>query len=177
MVEVAEENRRLRRLLRLKAAVPYRTVAARVIAVDAGGWSEQVVLDKGRADGVDSERGVISESGLVGQVFAVTAHTASVVLVTDRNSSVAAMVGRSRTAGIVKGTGHGTCVMTYLPPQADVRVGDRILTSGRGGIFPKGLPIGTVTKVERHDFNSTTSATLRAGAVQDRLEEVLVMDR
>ena len=169
------ENVRLRQLLDLRANLPHKTITATIIGSGPSDWLASVLLDKGRADGVPPKSPVVSGAGMVGQVYTVTAHTANVLLIVDRNSGVGGMIQRSRETGILKGTGRGDCTMEYMRAAADVRPGDQVISSGLGSIFPKGLLIGTVTSVKRDDYNTTTSVEIDPAVDFNRLEEVLVI--
>jgi rod shape-determining protein MreC len=119
---------------------------------------------------------VLAPQGVVGQIADVSRAAARVVLVTDHNSGVDAIVQRSRARGIVQGGTDGSCYMNYLSRDADVVVGDRVLTSGLDGIFPKGVVIGEVSDVSRRHRGLLQTAAVRPSVALDRLEEVLVVD-
>jgi rod shape-determining protein MreC len=176
LAEAALESKRLRALLGLRASAPGGGIAARVIGMRLSQWPEGVVIDKGRGEGVRPRQAVITPAGLVGRVYSVSAHAAVVVPLTDRNSSAAAMIQRSRDTGILMGTGDG-CDLKYLHTDADVKPGDVVLTCGAGGIFPKGIVIGVVESVARDDTASMKCARVRHNVNLRRLEEVLVVGR
>lgn len=173
-----QENRRLRseveqlrlRLLqlsdlendmrRLGAAVEYTTPpvgrirAADVVYVDHASWLRTLLIYTGEDSPARVNQPVLSASGLVGRVITVAGPYAKVQLITDRAASVGAMILRTRRQGVVRGGsiagagGGGELELDYVPRQADVRPGDRVLTAGIDGVFPRGIPIGTVLKVE-----------------------------
>src|SRR5262249_30724941 len=123
--------------------------AAQIIGRDPLPWFSTVTINKGEADGVQKNMAVLSPFGVVGQTTTISAHSARVLLITDHNSSVDGVVQRSRARGIVEGALDGRCLMKYLKRGEDVEVGDRVVTSGLDGIFPKGVIVGDVTRVTR----------------------------
>jgi len=175
MQEQALETQRLQRLLALKEASAARFLTARVVGKDATNWFKTVLLDRGSRDGVRRNQPVVAPDGLVGRIVEVTVTTARVQLLTDPVSAVGGLIQRTRVTGIVSGNlGAGTRV-TYLPLLADVAVGDEVLTSGMGGVFPKGIPVGRITSVERRSGALFQEAALRPSADLGRLEEVLIL--
>jgi rod shape-determining protein MreC len=118
---------------------------------------------------------VVAPDGLVGRIVEITPHASKVQLVTDPLSAVGGLLQRTRVTGIVSGNlGAGTR-MTYLPLLADVAAGDEVLTSGMGGVFPKGIPIGRITAVERRSGALFQEAAIQPSVDLGRLEEVLVL--
>ncbi|HJQ84471.1 MAG TPA: rod shape-determining protein MreC, partial [Candidatus Binatia bacterium] len=139
LAEVDLENARLRKLLDFRSTLVGDLVSARVIARDAG-LARTLAIDAGEVDGVARGAAVLAPEGVVGQVFLVSRHAARVLLVSDHNSGVDALVQRTRARGIVQGTVDGDCTLKYVKRTEDVQVGDELVTSGLDGIFPKGLP-------------------------------------
>ena len=174
LAEGSLESERLRRLLALRARTPQRCVAARVIGRRLSGWPEAIIIDKGRSEGVHPRQAVIAPAGLVGRIYSASAHTALAIPLTDRNSAAGAVIQRSRDAAILTGDGD-SCEVQYLPLEAQVEPGDVVVTSGLGGIFPKGIMIGTVVAVTRDDTASMKRARVRLSVNLLRLEEVLVL--
>jgi rod shape-determining protein MreC len=177
-VRVAELDalgRRLDDLLRIRSTLDVDTEAALIIGRDPLPRFGTVTINRGVADGVFRNAAVLSASGVVGQTFATTAHSARVLLITDHNSGIDAMVQRTRARGIVEGTLDGRCVMKYLERAEDVVVGDRVVTSGLDGIFPKGVLIGEVTALRRGDRALLQIAEVTPSAPLDRIETVLVV--
>jgi len=178
------EVERLRQLVSLKAQRPGRSLAAEVIGHSPSNWAQTLILNVGRRHGVVLNSLVTAYSSetnagaLVGYVYQVSSYTAQVLLITDAKSGVGAMVqaeGR-RAVGVCKGNGQGGCTLQYLRKDADVRVGDTIVTSGQGQVFPtKGIVLGRVTSVTRHDYDSSLEAEVKPYVDFERLEEVLVL--
>jgi rod shape-determining protein MreC len=175
---LTEDNLRLRRLALLAdAPIPGqdRCVPAEVIARDASNWSRTVLLNKGSAKGVRQNDVVMSSAGLVGRVIDLSPRTARVLLITDPRSSVDCLVQRNRAGGIVVGATDNTCRVKYLSTTHDVRVGDRIISSGLGGVFPKGLLVGTVVMVSKDTTRPFQRVTILPATDLERLEEALIV--
>lgn len=139
----------LEQLLELRQRVGLATTGANIIAVGATPEFRTITIDKGEGAGLTSNMAVLAPRGVVGRVVIPGTRAAKVQLIVDRNAAAAALVARSRAQGVVVGTGEATLRMQYLSEVADVVVGDVVVTSGLDGIFPSGLTIGTVSKVER----------------------------
>jgi rod shape-determining protein MreC len=148
---------------------------ARIIGRDPLPFSGTVTINKGERDGIAKNMAVLSPFGVVGQIMAISGHAARVLLITDHNSGVDAVVQRSRARGIVEGGIDGGCLMKYVKRGEDVDVGDRIVTSGLDGIFPKGIIIGNVTRVTRGVRGLLQVAEVTPSVPLDRIEEVLVV--
>lgn len=147
--EVHEENRRLRRLLGLKTTLPLATVSGEVIAREWGGWVRSLTINRGREDSVARLTAVIVPEGLIGRVVDVRPSSSVVQLLTDPASTVGGHVLRTRTQGIVEGDARGTLRFKYLSREAaDLQVGDVVVSSGAGGLFPRGIPIGRVRAID-----------------------------
>jgi rod shape-determining protein MreC len=168
------ENVRLRRLLEMRDRQAGRWVGASVVTSVLTRQSKSIVIDRGERDGIRPEQPVVAWGGAVGRVVAVGASHSKVRLLNDPNSGAAAVVQRSRAQGMVVGRGDAPLDLLYVPRFADVLHGDRVVTSGLDGIFPRGFGIGTVRSIEA---NPDGSQTLRlAGELDYRsLEEVLVL--
>jgi rod shape-determining protein MreC len=170
----AAEADRLAALLNFKqghAAVPM--LGARVIAVSAGTASRTIEVDRGERDGVTRNMAVITPDGAVGKVIAVYRDTAQVLLLTDKDGGAGAMLVNSRTQGPVGGTGEPTLVMKYVATEEDVKVGEKIVTSGMDKIFPRDIPLGTVVEVK--NGNPFKLIRVQPAAKLDRLETVIVL--
>ncbi len=173
--ERAAASDRLRELLNLKEELPYSTLAARVIARDPTNWYRSIVINKGQDDGITVDMGVMTPTGAVGRVVKVQRQLAVVLLLIDRNNAVTGLVQRTRDEGIVEGTEKGLAWIKYLPLLSNVKVGDIVITSGMAGGFPRGLPIGRITRIERREAELFLSAEIQPETDFGRLEEVLVI--
>lgn len=182
--ELRLENARLRALLGLKASLasllpyPAGAVAARVIARTPTTWFASLLLDKGRADGVSAGMIAMAPKGLVGRVSAVTLHTATVRLITNPDTAVGGMVERasSRDAGVAFGIlGEDLLTMKFFQAKPNVKVGDVIITSGLGGVYPKGLPVGRIASVAPERYGQVRTAVVGPAVNLGNLEEVLLI--
>ncbi len=169
---------RLRQQLGFAEMRPPDKFAADVIALRPNPNFETLVIGRGSRDGVHLNSVVISPYGLVGHVYDVAPTSASVLLLTDSNSAVGAMVQRSRVVGVCKGDGSRLFSLDYLDRAADVKVGDTIISSGLGGgkgIYPKGQVLGTVMAVADDVSGATRRVTVKPSVDFNRLEEVYVI--
>lgn len=175
LLEAEATNRRLRELLELRSHLPSGSVTAAVIGNSASTWFHSLILDKGSADGVVKGMAVVSPVGAVGQVVAVASKSAKVLLITDPHSGADVIVQRSRARGIVAGSLDSGTILKYAKRSEDVQEGDRLITSGLDTIFPKGLLVGTVTKVRKKSFGLFQYVEVSLAVDPSRLEEVLVV--
>lgn len=176
LVEVRLENERLSRLLdfRETADIQARALPARVIAEDASSWFRTIVIDRGRKDGVKEGQPVVVAEGVVGRVIKSAAAESRVLLITDASSALAGLVQRSRARGVCRGRG-GSLAFDFAMHWEEIEVGDLIVTSGMGGVFPKGLSVGTVQRVESNEKGLFQSVEIAPAVDFYRLEEVLVL--
>ncbi len=173
--EVFLENARLKNLLTFKQNAPYKVIAARVIGRDPSNWSSAIIIDKGKKSGI--KKGFVSVTflGLVGRVAEASDSTSKILLITDPNLSVSAMVRRSRQEGLVVGSLGGSLIMKYLPKECDINLGDQVITSGLTPNYPKGLLIGTVAETGEELSSSLRYAVIKPAVNLAALEEVLVI--
>jgi rod shape-determining protein MreC len=171
--ELEKKTGRLEKLLDLKEETSGETKAARVIARDPSHWAQYIIINRGTHHGVRKNIVLIHSDGLVGKVVASGPHSARAILLTDRGSRVSAMNQRTRDVGLIEGTGSSTFKMTYLDQTSDIEVGDLILSSGLGGIYPKGIPIGTVELVGGEKDHASLYAVVKPFVSFAKLEEVL----
>lgn len=175
--EAARENARLAGLLELQSSLGGRIVTARVVYRDPASWLESVVIDKGSSQGVATGMAVVGRSGVVGRTTSVTAHTATVLFAVDPRSAIGGVNSRSRDLVIAEGIGDGSGLLRVRPigAECDIVAGDVIITSGMGGIYPKGHIVADVISVEQDKYGVSTTATARPRVDFERLEEVLVL--
>ena len=175
--EAIQANQRFERLLEMKKEVKTPTIAATVIGEDVTSWFRTLVINRGSSSGIHEGMAVLSADGVVGQTIKVSTSTARVLLLTDHASGIAATIQRSRARGVVKGKGEMLCTLEFTTREEDVKVGDTVITSGIGGVFLKGLPIGEVTMVKRGEYGIFQTVTIRPAVNIPHLEEVLVVQR
>jgi rod shape-determining protein MreC len=173
--EQALETQRLQRLLAMRDNSQAEFLTARVVGKDATNWFKTILLDCGSMEGVRRNQPVLAPNGLVGRVVEVTPTSARVQLFTDPVSAVGGLIQRTRVTGIVSGNLGAGARVRYLPLMGDVVVGEEVVTSGMGGVFPKGIPIGRVATVERKSGILFQEATLTPAVDLSRLEEVLIL--
>lgn len=173
--EDAEQARRLQTLLGFKEQFIAKTVAAQVIGSSGSEQSRSIYIDKGSRDGIRPDMAVITADGIVGKVLrGVQNHVASVLLINDQTSGVGAILEKSRLQGVLRGTPAGEVVLEKVMTDESVQPGESVLTSGGDRIFPKGLRVGTVTKVSPGQ-ELFLNIRVKPAADLSRLEEVLVI--
>jgi rod shape-determining protein MreC len=148
---------------------------AEVVGHDVSPWFRSILIDRGSGHEVRSGMPVVTDQGLVGLVTATGAHAGRVMLLLDRQSAVDGMIQRSRARGIVRGTGTGLLEFTFMVRGDDVQPGDDVITSGVGGVHPKGLRIGRIAEVQADASSLLHTATVQPAADFGRLEQVFVM--
>jgi rod shape-determining protein MreC len=175
--ELEQENIRLRSLLQFKENYKIQTVVARMIAKDVSSEFRAIRLNRGKSSGIEPNMAVINAEGVVGRVFRVSDSTADVVTILDPLSAVDAYIMRSRARGIVEGLTDSLCQLKFALRVDDIQPGDLLLSSGLGGNFPKGIPVGTVIKVTRKSFGITQKVEVKPTVDFSKLEEVLVVTK
>lgn len=173
--ELAEENARLRRLLKFRAESSWKTIPAEVIGREWGPWSRGFLVDRGARDGIRLGMAVITPSGLVGRVTEVGRSSSRVMALTDPHFRVAAILSQSRVSGLCVGVGRGNCVLTYLPMDLSVQAGEGVVTTGGRSFAPKGLPIGTIRRAWIDSSEMFQTADFELAADLARVEEVLIL--
>ncbi len=166
---------RLKKLLPLQARYSRPSTVANVLARDPSSWFKSVLVNRGERDNVIKDMTVVSASGLVGRVIEASPDTAKVLLITDPNSAVDVILQRSRSQVIMEGKAEESCLLKYVPKSDDIEPGDPVITSGLGGIFPKGLMVGVVSKVDRKKPGIFQYVEVMPSADLTRLEEVLII--
>jgi rod shape-determining protein MreC len=173
--EVLATNLRLQQLLQFKNTTDQPVIAAQVIGMDPTGWFQSVIIDKGKNAGIKLNMPVVNAEGVVGKLVAVSYNYSKVLLIIDQNSAVDCIIQRSRDNGIVKGLSSKVCTLDYVLKSSDVRVGDIVVTSGLGGIFPKGIPVGEVIDVKDPAGELFKDVKIRPVVDFSKLEELLVI--
>lgn len=178
--ELQMENQRLKEMLDFKEqSYFYDMVGAKVVGRNMSNWFETILIDKGKQSGIDINMAVVTNKGLVGRVIETADNWSKVLLIIDQKSSVSAMIQRTRDNGIIKGQiepeNKGYCQMVYLPIDSNVLPEDLVISSGLGGIFPKGLIIGEVIKIEQQENELLKIATIKPAVDFQRLEEVFII--
>jgi rod shape-determining protein MreC len=178
--EIEAENVRLRSLLQFRDVNPSYTykggqVVGRLVANEPSNLIHSILIDIGSNNGIESGMPVVTERGLVGRVTEVYSNAARVLLITDSSSNVNAMLQNTRLRGILRGRTNQAPIMDYLPQDQSILVGDIVVTSGEGGRFPVGIPVGQVVEVAQNDVEMFQQAVVRTTVDFDTLETVLVV--
>jgi rod shape-determining protein MreC len=176
--DLKEQLKRMARvseLIKYKEKKKVKSVVATIIGRDATQWSKMVFIDKGTNHGIKENSAVVTDAGVVGHIIQATGETSKVLLIIDGRSAVDALFQNTRISGIVAGTGLAACNMKYVPITAQVKEGDLVISSGLGGIFPKGLVVGTVATVKKTKESLFQDIIITPSSDLTRLEEVLVL--
>ncbi len=177
LMEADLENRRLRDLLQFRQSLKDAAIPAEVVGGDPSSWFRAILIDKGGEDQIARGMGVVTKEGIVGQVVKVTGRLAQVLLIIDRSSNVDTLIRRTRAKGILEGKAEKLCQLKYLSRLEEVQVGDEVVTSGLGGIFPKGLEVGVVKSVEKKSYGMFQKVLVTPKVDFGKLEEVLVLSQ
>lgn len=172
--ELELENSRLKKFVDFTGSVPNTYVAAQIIARDPSPWFKTIMIDKGSTDGLIKGSPVLVSEGIVGQIIKVAKNYSRVLLITDRNSAVDALVQNSRVRGIVKGNNEDDCSFVYALRKDEVREGEMVVSSGLDQVFPKGLKIGKILKVTKVHSQLFQDITIETSVDFNKIEEVLV---
>ena len=172
----AEQARRLQALLGFKEQYIAKTVAAQVIGSSGSEQSRSIYIDKGTGDGVEKDMAVITADGVVGKVLRAYGSTSQVLLINDQTSGMGVILDRSRLQGVVRGTAAGELALEKVMTDEQVAPGERVVTSGGDQIFPKGLTVGSITKVSP-GADLFMNIRIRPSANLSKLEEVLVITK
>ena len=171
------ENRRLRSLLESAVNTPERVLVAELLAVDFDPYRHHILLNRGRQHGVYVGQPVLDQQGVIGQIVRADPFTATTILITDPNHALPIQVNRTGARTLALGTGNfQELELPHIPNNEDVKVGDLLVTSGMGGRFPRGYPVGTVTKVEFDPGSPFAHIVARPVARLDRIREVLLLE-
>ncbi len=165
----------LQELLNFQSSYELESTAASVISGSTDSWSSTITISKGSASGLEVGMPVCSGTGVVGQIIECGSYSSVVRLIDDEESAIPVVIQSSRALGTLQGSATGTLTLELVSTDYDVEVGDVIVTSGLGGIFPKGLPIGIVTNVEEPEGAVYYEISVEAIVDIDALEEVLVI--
>lgn len=169
------QQQRLRQLLEFRSGSFPAALPAEVLGIDPSQWAEVIMINKGTAHGVEKNRVIMTHQGLVGHTIEAMPHYTKVLLITDRRSAVDALIQRTRARGLVVGKSRRLLSLRYVDVNEDVQVGDRIISSGLGELYPKGLLIGTVTAVQPQAYGLFHEIEVQPVVDLLKLEEVLVL--
>lgn len=177
--DVADENKALRELLELKEnnSTGWSCVAAEVTGREADNWYEKLVINKGSRDGIEEDMAVVNQDGLIGKIINVTKNTSEVQLIIDSGGALGGMLQKSSIQGVLQGIGGGKGLITMikLPYNADIQLNEVVVTSGVAGVFPAGLLVGTVVKVNTSSDGLSKEAIIDPYCNFDDIKFVLVI--
>ena len=164
------ENRALKRLLNFEEGLETRFITSRVIADPGGAFAHSLILNAGEKVGVRKGQAALTGDGLIGRISGVGRRSSRLLLITDLNSRIPVVVEATRTRAVMAGTNKGRPKLIHIPTGAVIAIGDRIVTSGHGGVFPVGLPVGVVAAI------SDSGIEIQPYVKRDRIEYVRVLD-
>ena len=173
--ESEQTAKRLQDLLNLKDSYSLQSTGARITSGSSDSWTSTVTINIGSTSGAGVGMPVTASNGVIGQIIESGLNSSTVRLLSDENSSVSAMVQSSRAQGMLNGSATGQLTLDLISTDQSVSVGDVIVTSGLGGVFPKGLPLGKVTNVEKNPGSLYLEISVEAFASTENFEEVLVI--
>jgi len=169
------EGLRLQKLLTLKDQIGYVSMTARVIGIDQKSLIKTILINKGTSHGIRNGLPVMNEQGVLGRIIETSWHVSRVLLISDGNSNVDALVQGTRVQGMLQGSGTMRCVLKYIPKTEEVKMGDLVVSSGMTEVFPKGLLLGTVIRADKKDSGLFQRIEVVPAVDFTKLEEVLVL--
>jgi rod shape-determining protein MreC len=173
--EAVRENERLKKILQLSSERSDYITTAKVIARDPTNWFQTLWINKGKKEGITKNMVAVAFAGPVGRIQRVFEGGASIVLITDVNSSVAVRLQKSRIEGILEGRGDNTCYLKYISKEVNVETGEKLITSGLDGIYPPGLLIGYVSDVKVDEADMFQSIEVSPLQKLSAVEEVAIL--
>lgn len=173
--EQIKESNRILDLIKFGEQIERKKVIARVVSWDSADDYKVVRINRGRRDGVKLQSVVTSAEGLVGYVYRLSDHYADVLTILDANNRVDSVVERLRSHGILEGYSSGKCIMKYVNRTEPIILNDMVLTAGLGNVYPKGMKIGYISRIERESYGSTQHVEVTPLVNFSKLEEVIVL--
>lgn len=175
LTELERENRKLRKLIGFAEKASFRIAPAQVIGKSTSDWQANVILDKGWSDGIRKNMPVVVTEGLAGQIVAVASHASQAQLLIDQKSGVGAQIQETSETGIAQGELGGGLKLLYIKKDSKAEKGDKVITSGLGGVFPKGIFIGVIVTVKKSEYALHKEIKVKPVVDFTRLEEVLII--
>ena len=173
--EYKSENERLTELLQIKEQYAEESVTARVVSHSTDSWNHTIVIDKGSSAGLAVGMPVMTASGLVGQIESVAPTTSVVRLISDESSGVSVVLQNSRAEGILTGNVDGLLRLEFIPIATEVELGEGVITSGNGGVYPRGITVGVVSRIEGSPTDTYHTLVIQPLASEDIRDEVIVI--
>lgn len=175
--EMSQAQERYEKIQTFRSNQNYASIVANVIGRDPSNWNASLIIDRGHAEGIEVGQPVVSPLGVVGRIFEMGHNTSKVILVSDPTFAVAAVVERSRENGLLTGTLQGVLRLQYLTDNADVKVGDTVVTSRLSTAFPEGILIGQITDVQASVNSHTVECLVEPAVDLSELEQVIVIKK
>ncbi len=175
--ELERENRKLKMILEISESMKERTLVANVVGEDIKSWYKGIIIDKGKESGIAQKMPVICPKGLVGQVVEANRGSSKIMVINDTNSAVDVYVEGKEIRGVAEGTGFSTLKLKYVKKNEDVEIGDTLITSGKDGIFPRGIPVGIVVNVNKKTGGVFSDIAVVPFSDYRLLDYVLVLTR
>jgi rod shape-determining protein MreC len=172
-----EENKRYEIIQDFRRTQDFASIVADVVGRDPSNWNASLIINRGQSSGLKSGQPVVSPLGVLGKIIETGKTTSKVILLSDPNFAVAALVQRTRENGLLTGTLQGLCRLQYLTEKADVKVGDKIITSKMSSAFPEGILIGTVVDVQASSNSHTVECLVEPAVDLSQVEEVIVIKK
>lgn len=173
--ELAKENDRLKELLQFGQDIDRQKVLAQIVGWDASSDFKSIRINKGQKDGIKLLSTVVTADGLVGYVYRLTDNFADILTILDADNKVDGLIERTRSHGIVEGLSKQRCLMKYVTRTEPIELNDLVLSSGLGNIYPKGIRIGSITRIERDSYGISQDVEISPSVDFSRLEEVIVL--
>ncbi len=169
------ESIRLRNLLKLQDDIPYPTVAARIVGRNPSSLFKMILINRGESDGLRPGLPVVAVPGVVGRILETSWNVSRVLLIIDESSNIDAVVQENRVQGVLQGASSTGCNLKYVSKTAEVKAGDVVISSGMGGVFPKGLPLGVVRYASKKEADLFQRVNVAPFVDPAGIEEVLVI--
>ena len=173
--EILHENGRLKKLLGFVQRISSKKILAQVVAWDSNSDFKVLRINKGLKDGIRLQSAVVTDKGVVGYIYRMTDHFSDVLTILDFSNKVDGIIKRIRSRGIVEGYSYDKCIMKYVTRTDPIVLRDVVITSGLGNIYPKGIRIGEVSRVERESYGITQYVEIKPMVDFQSLEEVVVL--
>ncbi|MBI4744928.1 MAG: rod shape-determining protein MreC [Actinobacteria bacterium] len=173
--EIENENSRLRKLIGFEERLKYRTLPAQIIGKSSNDWQSSIIIDKGYADGLTKNMPVFTSDGLVGQIVQVAPNASQVQLILDQKSGVGVQILSTGETGVLQGQINGFPELEFISKNSEVKVGDEIVTSGLGGVFPKGILVGKVVSLRIDGYSLNKQIYVKPTVDFSKLGEILII--
>ena len=173
--ELKQENQRLKNLLKFGEQINYKKILTRVIGLDTSQNIHIIRVNRGLKDGVKLEFPVVTNQGLIGYVYRVSNHYSDIMTILDQGSKIDGIVTKTRSHGIIEGYINGKCIMKYMTRNEPVSIGNQVITAGLSSIYPKGIKIGTISRIERQSYGITQFIEITPSVDFSKLEEVVIL--